>query len=133
MTEPAHKPQSPCPTTQTPPPRYPGFTPRVPRPKNGLGTAALAIAVVAWAVDLTVFPLGKAWPIFGGAIVGVVAVVVGGAALRRARRGEAGGSRFAIAGIVLGFAALMAGIALGVLAMIGFALFTWLYALMEGN
>ncbi|TDK92251.1 hypothetical protein EUA02_20830 [Mycobacterium paragordonae] len=93
----------------------------------------MAIAVVAWAVDLTVFPLGKAWPIFGGAIVGVVAVVVGGAALRRARRGEAGGSRFAIAGIVLGFAALMAGIALGVLAMIGFALFTWLYALMEGN
>lgn len=103
------------------------------RAKNGLGTAALVIAVIAWVVDATVFPSGKAWPVFGGAIVGVVAVVVGAAALSRARRGEAGGSRLAIAGIVLGCAALLAGIALGVLAMIGFALFTWLYALMEGN
>ncbi|WP_310776914.1 hypothetical protein [Mycobacterium sp. Z3061] len=103
------------------------------RPKNGLGTAALVIAVIAWAVDSTAIPLGNGWPIFGGAIVGAVAVVVGGAALSRARRGEAGGSRFAIAGIVLGCAALLAGVALGVLALIGFALFTWLYALMEGN
>jgi len=103
------------------------------RPKNGLGTAALVIAVIAWAVDLTAFLLGKPWPIFGGSIAGAVAVVVGGAALSRGRRGEASGSRFAIAGIVLGCAALMAGIALGVLALIGFALFTWLYALMEGN
>lgn len=133
MTESAHKPQNPCPTTQTLPPQNPGSTPRLPRQKNGLGTASLVIAVTAWVMDLTVFLTGKAWLIFGGAIVGVIAVVVGGAALRRARRGEAGGSRFAIAGIVLGCAALMAGIALGVLAMIGFALFTWLYALMEGN
>lgn len=103
------------------------------RPKNGLGTAALVIAVIAWAVDSTAIPLGNGWPIFGGAIVGVVAVVVGSAALSRVRRGEARGSRFAIAGIVLGCAALIAGIALGVLALIGFALFTWLYALMEGN
>lgn len=27
------------------------------RPKNGLGTAALVIAVIAWAVDLTAFLL----------------------------------------------------------------------------
>lgn len=77
MTESAHKPQNPCPTTQTLPPQNPGSTPRLPRQKNGLGTASLVIAVTAWVMDLTVFLTGKAWLIFGGAIVGVIAVVVG--------------------------------------------------------
>lgn len=93
----------------------------------------MVIAVTAWVMDLTVFLTGKAWLIFGGAIVGVIAVVVGVPPCAVPGAARPAVAVFAIAGIVLGCAALMAGIALGVLAMIGFALFTWLYALMEGN
>ena len=47
---------------------------------------------------------------FGGIILGVVAVVVGFAARGRVKRGEANTGGIAIAGIVLGFLAIILGI-----------------------
>jgi Domain of unknown function (DUF4190) len=67
-------------------------------PKNGLGIAALVIAIIA---------LVFVWSVFGGIIGGIVAVIIGFLGYGRAKRGEATNGGVAIAGIVLGFVAII--------------------------
>jgi len=100
---PAGYPPPPQPYSYPPPPPVPysGFTPPPTGPKNGLGVAALVIAIVA---------LVSVWSVFGGVILGLVAVVIGFAARGRVKRGEAINGGVAIAGIVLGFLAIVVGL-----------------------
>jgi hypothetical protein len=92
-----------------PPPPYAGYTPPTTAPKNGLGIAALVTAIIGL---LTVF---------GGIILGVVAVILGFLGWGRAKRGEATNGGVAIAGIVLGFLGIVVSIAVIALAVWGFS------------
>jgi Domain of unknown function (DUF4190) len=92
-----------------PPPPYAGYTPPPTAPKNGLGIAALVVAIIALVT------------VFGGIILGVVAVILGFVGWGRAKRGEATNGGVAIAGIVLGFLAIMVSIAAIGLAIWGFS------------
>jgi hypothetical protein len=76
-----------------PPQPYAGYTPPPVGPKNGLGTGALITAIVS---------LPAAVSVFGGFLLGIVAIVLGFIGYRRAKRGEATNGGIAIAGIVLG-------------------------------
>jgi hypothetical protein len=77
-----------------PPPMPYGAYPAPPTgPKNGLGIAALVTAIVS---------LPAALSIFGGFLLGIVAIVLGFVGYRRAKRGEATNGGIAIAGIALG-------------------------------
>lgn len=76
---------------------YPGY-PAQSAPKNGLGIASLIVAIVGL---LTVF---------GGIVLGVVAVILGFIGRGRAKRGEATNGGVAIAGIVLGFLGIVVGV-----------------------
>jgi Domain of unknown function (DUF4190) len=67
-------------------------------PRNGLGIAALVIAIIALVFVSSVF---------GGIIGGIVAVIIGFLGYGRAKRGEATNGGVAIAGIVLGFVAII--------------------------
>ncbi|WP_428340016.1 DUF4190 domain-containing protein [Mycobacterium sp.] len=71
-------------------------------PKNGLGIAALVLAVIGLFSVATVFA-----PI----VLGAVAVVIGVGARGRVRRGVADNGGVAIAGIVLGGLAIVVGLA----------------------
>jgi Domain of unknown function (DUF4190) len=88
-----------------PPPPYSGYTPPPTAPKNGLGIAALVVAIIALL------------SVVGGVVLGVVAIILGFLGWGRARRGEANNGGVAIAGIVLGFLSIIEAIA-----VIGFAL-----------
>jgi hypothetical protein len=66
-----------------------------------LGIASLIIAIVA---------LVTVWSVFGGVILGIVALVIGIVAWGRVKRGEANNGGVAIAGIVLGAIAIVAGL-----------------------
>ncbi len=79
-----------------PQPYYPGPTPPASGYRNGLGTASLVLALVALATTVT---------LFGGAVLGIAAVVMGIIARRRVKRGEATNGAVATAGIVLGIVA----------------------------
>jgi hypothetical protein len=85
-----------------PPPPYYGHRPSLAGPRNGLGIAALVLAVVA---SLCV------WSVLGGVIFGIVAVVIGFLGWRRVKRTEANNGGVAIAGIVLGSIAVIVGLA----------------------
>ena len=82
-----------------PPAPYAGYTPPPAAPKNGLGVAALVIAILA---------LVLCWSIVGGIIFGVCAVIIGFVARGRVKRGEATNGGVAISGIVLGVLAIIA-------------------------
>ncbi len=84
-----------------PPQPYSGFGPPPTGPKNGLGIAALVIAIIA---------LVSCWTVFGGIILGLVAVIIGFVARGRVKRGEATNGGVAIAGIVLGMLAIVLGL-----------------------
>ena len=87
------------------PPGYPPpyYAPPPPvAPKNGLGIAALVLAVVGLLGVATVFA-----PI----ALGIVAVIIGIVAHSRAKRGIANNGGVAIAGIVLGALAIVVGLA----------------------
>ncbi len=84
------------------PPPYHGGPAQPVAPKNGLGIAALVLAVVALLSVATVFA-----PI----ALGTVAVVIGFVGHARARRGIADNGGVAIAGIVLGGLAIVVGLA----------------------
>jgi hypothetical protein len=71
-------------------------------PRNGLGIAALILAIVG---------LLLCWSVVGGVIVGIFAAVMGFIARGRVNRGEANNGGVAIAGIVLGFLSILAGLA----------------------
>jgi Domain of unknown function (DUF4190) len=127
MTEP-DKPEQPPSTPPPPPPQqpygygpypgyppqqpygygpYPGYPPQQPygypaqptAPKNGLGIASLVVAIIGL---LT---------LFGGIVLGVVAVILGFLGRGRVKRGEANNGGVAIAGIVLGFLGILVSIA----------------------
>jgi hypothetical protein len=67
------------------------------KPHNGLGTAALVLGILGL--------LGSI--LFFGALLGLIAIVLGFIALGRVRRGEATNRGASIAGIVLGFLSLV--------------------------
>jgi hypothetical protein len=81
-----------------PPLPYAGYAPPPTGPKNGLGIAALVIAIIA---------LVFCWTVFGGIILGLCAVIIGFVARGRVKRGEATNGGVAVAGIVLGFLAII--------------------------
>jgi hypothetical protein len=76
---------------------YPGWAP--PQPA-GMAIAALVLGIAA---------LVLCWTAIGGLLLGLLAVVLGIVALRRARRGVAGGQGRAIAGLVTGALGLVLG------------------------
>lgn len=81
-----------------PPQPYAGYTPPPMGPRNGLGVAALVVAIIG---------LVFCWTVVGGVILGVVAVIIGFVGRGRVTRGEATNGGVAIAGIVLGFLAII--------------------------
>lgn len=70
----------------------------VDRRRNGLGTAALVIALVG---------LAACWSVLGGIVCGIVAVILGFIGRGRASRGEADNGGIATAGIALGTLAVV--------------------------
>jgi hypothetical protein len=82
-----------------PPPPYSGYQPPYgyppppTAPKNGLGIAALVVAI---------FALVSCWTVVGGVILGIVAVILGIVGRSRAKSGQATNGGIAIAGILLG-------------------------------
>ena len=81
-----------------PPQPYSGFTPPPAGPRNGLGVAALVIAIIA---------LVFCWSVAGGVVLGICAVIIGFVARGRVKSGQATNGGIAIAGIVLGFLAII--------------------------
>jgi ABC-type Fe3+ transport system permease subunit len=71
-----------------------------PTPRNGLGIASLVLGI---------FALVFSWLPFGGAVLGICAVVTGFLARGRVKRGEANNNAIAIASIVLGKVAIIIG------------------------
>ncbi len=128
MSEPEQPSQPPPPPQQPPPPpppqqpqygAYPGGYPPAPpqgyaypppanAPKNGIGIAALVVAIIALL------------SVFGGVVLGVVAVILGFIGWGRAKRGEANNGGVAVAGIVLGFLSIIEAIVVIWLAVWGF-------------
>ena len=106
MTDtPADRPPNPPQPGQGPPGGYPapGYPATRPR-RNGMGTAALVLGVVA--VVLVLLLLFS--PI--GAFLGLLAVLFGILGLMRANRGEADNRGQAVAGLVTGGIALLFGV-----------------------
>ena len=95
-----------------PPGPYPGAYPPAPygdyyqgpppAPKNGLGVAALVVAIIA---------LIGSFSVVGGILLGIVAVILGVIARGRAKSGEATNGGVALAGIILGVVSIIAGLA----------------------
>ncbi len=123
MTEPPEQaPQQPTPPQPQAPYPYPyptgaypgGYPPPPPQPyggygyappsapRNGLGVTALVIAVVA---------LLSSFSVVGGIVLGIAAVVIGFAGRSRVKRGEANNGGVALAGVILGFVAMIVGLA----------------------
>jgi hypothetical protein len=110
MTDPTNRPETPPPPPSQPPGAgYPSPPPmpyayQAPAPiapRNGLGIAALVLAIVG---------LVMCWTVVGGAILGIAAVVMGFMARGRVKRGEADNGGVALAGVVLGFLSILAGL-----------------------
>ena len=91
-----------------------GYTPgaaggqAAPSYRNGMGTAALVVGVVALvlAVLLIFFPIAF--------VLGILAVIFGAVGLKRAQRGEASNKGHAIAGLVCGALAFLLAVSIGV-------------------
>jgi heme/copper-type cytochrome/quinol oxidase subunit 2 len=83
-------------------PPYGGYQPPPTGPKNGLGIAALVIAILG---------LVFCWTVIGGVVLGVVAVIIGIVGRGRAKRGQATNGGVAIAGAVLGLLAVIVSLA----------------------
>ena len=92
---------------------YPSYdSPPQARPlSSGMAIAALVLGIVA----LLLF-----WTVFGGILLGLVAIVLGVIALRRVRKGIAAGRGMAITGVVLGTLGLLGALAWA-------ALFAWFF------
>lgn len=90
------------------PPQGYAYPPPPNAPKNGIGVAALVVAIVALV------------SVFGGIVLGVVAVILGFIGWNRAKRGEATNGGVAVAGIVLGFLSIIEAIVVIWLAVWGF-------------
>ncbi|OJZ68640.1 hypothetical protein BRW64_03505 [Mycolicibacterium diernhoferi] len=85
-----------------PQPPYAGYPVPPTGPRNGLGSAALVLAMLA---------LVFSWSVIGGIAGGALAVVLGAAGRGRAQRGEADNGPIANAGIGLGALAIVVGAA----------------------
>lgn len=86
-----------------PPPQQPyggygGYQPPPTGPRNGLGIAALVVAILG---------LVFCWTVVGGVMLGVVAVIIGIVGRGRAKRGEATNGGVALAGALLGVLAVV--------------------------
>jgi hypothetical protein len=90
-----------------PPPQqpYPGQAVAPTAPKNGMGIASLVTAIIGL------------FTVFGGLLLGVVAIILGFIGWRRAKQGEATNGGVAIAGIVLGILGVIVSIVAIVLAV----------------
>ena len=114
MSEPGNPETPPPPPPGAPPPpsygSYPGGYPPPPpqgapyagysqppasAPKNGLGIASLVVAIISLL------------SVFGGVVLGFVAIVLGFMGRGRVKRGEATNGGVALAGIVLGFLSII--------------------------
>jgi len=98
-------PPGPYPGGYPPPPMGYGdyYAPAAPvPPRNGLGIAALVIAILA---------LVTTFSVAGGILLGSVAVILGIMGRGRVKRGEANNGGTALAGIVLGALAIVVGLA----------------------
>ena len=73
-----------------------------PAPRNGLGTAALVLAILG---------LVTCWSVLGGIAFGLAAVILGFLGRGRAARGEADNGQIATAGTALGAVAIAASVA----------------------
>jgi Flp pilus assembly pilin Flp len=93
-------------TDPTPAPAYAGG-PTTGQPpagtRNGLGTGALVVGILA---------LITSWTVIGGIVLGLVAIVLGAVARGRAKRGEATNSGSAVAGLVLGLVSVIIAVVL---------------------
>ena len=90
-------------------PQYGGYPPPAPAaPKNGLGTASLVVAIISL------------FTVFGGIVLGVVAVILGFLGRGRVKRGEANNGGIAMAGIVLGALSIVVSVAAIAIAVWGF-------------
>ncbi|MDI3387262.1 DUF4190 domain-containing protein [Streptomyces sp. B-S-A8] len=92
MTTPSHHPGPPSPWDQPP---YPGPPPQ---PQNGLGIAALVLGIIGAVLFFTVW---------GGVILGVLALIFGLIGLSKARKGMATNKGVALSGTVLGGVAIV--------------------------
>lgn len=79
---------------------------RLARPRNGMGTAALVLGILA---------VLSSWTAVGGIVLGILAVILGLVGRRRVKRREADNGGMAVAGIVLGAIGLVIGIGAAVL------------------
>ncbi|MGZ8803425.1 MAG: DUF4190 domain-containing protein [Mycobacterium sp.] len=90
-------------------PQYGGYPPpATAAPKNGLGTASLVVAIISL------------FTVFGGIVLGVVAVILGFLGRGRVKRGEATNGGIAMAGIILGVLSILVSIAAIAIAVWGF-------------
>lgn len=80
-------------------------------PRNGMGTAALVLGIIAVVLSVTVW---------GGVILGILAIIFGSVGMGRARRGEATNRGSAMAGLILGIVAIAL---LVLLVIVGFGLY----------
>ncbi len=91
---------------------YGGYPAPPAAPKNGLGTASLVVAIISL------------FTLFGGVVLGVVAVILGFLGRGRVKRGEATNGGVAMAGILLGILSIIVSIAAFVIiGVFGVALF----------
>lgn len=92
-----------------PPPPDPGYA-EVPAtsgpPRNGIGVAALVVGIIAFFLAFPLFPLG--------ALLGIVAIILGFVGRGKAKRGEATNGGVATGGLVMGVLALLVAIIIGV-------------------
>jgi hypothetical protein len=80
-----------------------------PAPRNGMGTAALILAIIGLLICWIPFAG------FLGLVLGLVAMILGFIGRGRAKRGEANNGGVALGGIVLGFFAIVGAIASAVI------------------
>jgi hypothetical protein len=85
-----------------PPQPYAGYGPPAAAPRNGLGVAALVVAILG---------LVSSFSVAGGVILGIVAVVLGFVGRARVKKGEANNGGIALAGIILGVLGIVIGLA----------------------
>lgn len=88
---------------------------QAPRPRNGVGIAALVFGVLA---ILTCW-----WLPIIGFLIGLLALILGVVGRGRAKRGAATNGGLAVAGVVLGALAMIANVILSV--VVGFGLFAF--------
>ncbi|QRP46928.1 DUF4190 domain-containing protein [Amycolatopsis sp. FDAARGOS 1241] len=96
------------------PPAGGGYGQPVVAPRNGFGVTALVLGILA---------LVLCWTVWGGIVLGVLALVFGILGVKRANRREATNKGVAVSGIVTGSIGLVIGVILVVLVGSIFAMF----------